>query len=79
MEWEKTGREAGGGACARGSIWEGRIRGWDEGRIECKITYEGPNSLILKLASHCPRSIDSSSDLPSTMPARKPPAKASLQ
>ena len=41
-------------------------------------TYDGPNSLMLRLASHCPISIESSRDLPSTIPARNPPAKASL-
>lgn len=44
---------------------------------EC-MTYEGPNSRILRLASHWPMSMACSSDLPSTMPATKPPAKASL-
>lgn len=43
------------------------------------ITYCGPSSLMLRLASQCPISTHSSRDLPSTIPATKPPAKASLR
>ena len=47
-------------------------------QIKNENTYEGPSSLILRLASQWPISMDSASDLPSTMPATNPPAKASL-
>ena len=41
-------------------------------------TYDGPSSCRLNFASHWPILTHSSSDLPSTMPAQKPPANASL-
>lgn len=41
-------------------------------------TYEGPSSWMLRLASHWPMSMLSARDLPCTIPAQKPPAKASL-
>lgn len=41
--------------------------------------YEGPSSWMVRLASHLPMSMLSSRDLPWTIPAVKPPAKASLE
>lgn len=45
---------------------------------EAKVTYCGPGSWMLNLASQCPWSTCSSIVFPSTIPATKPPAKASL-
>lgn len=53
-------------------------RAWSMLRLGEGMTYCGPNCLMLKLASQCPMLTHSSSGLPSTMPATKPPAKASL-
>lgn len=42
------------------------------------LAYDGPSSWMLRLASHWPRSMLCSKDLFWTIPATKPPAKASL-